>query len=141
MIRRYRKTIFMAVISGMAASLLVVSMWFFSGVDAATFDSNLIPSSTATYKLGASGQVWTSVNDIIYFSGSNVGIGVSSPGQTLEVNGGIRINTTTSKPTCASAQRGTFWVTQGGAGVADSAQVCAKDSSDVYSWRSIATIP
>ena len=137
MMRRYQKTILYAIISGCAVSLVVVFMWFFNGVDAATFDSNLIPSSTATYKIGASGQVWTSVNDIIYFSGSNVGIGVSSPGQTLEVNGGIRINTTTSKPTCASAQRGTFWVTQGGEGIADSVQVCAKDSSDAYEWRTI----
>ncbi len=139
--RRYQKIIFYAIISGLATSLLVVSVLFFRGVDAATFDSNLIPSSTATYKLGASGQIWTSVNDIIYFSGSNVGIGVSSPGQTLEVNGGVRLNTTNAQPTCASAQRGTFWVTQSGTGVKDKVEVCAKNSSDVYGWVSIATIP
>lgn len=127
----------MAGTMGTAAGLLVVTIWFYSGASAATFDSNLIPSSTATYSLGVSGQIWSSINQVLYFSGSNVGIGVSSPGQTLEVNGGLRLNTTNSKPTCASAQRGTFWVTQGGAGVADTVTVCAKDSSNAYSWRTI----
>lgn len=59
-------------------------------VSAATFDSNVIPSSTATYKLGVSGNTWSSINDIINFSGSNVGIGTASPGAALEVSGTIR---------------------------------------------------
>ncbi|MBI2888912.1 MAG: hypothetical protein HYY10_03240 [Candidatus Liptonbacteria bacterium] len=106
-------------------------------VNAATFDSNLIPSSTATYDVGVTSQVWRSVNNVLYFSGSNVGVGISSPGQTLEVNGGVRLNTTTSKPTCDSTQRGTFWVTQSAGGVKDSVQVCAKDAADAYAWRTI----
>jgi type II secretory pathway pseudopilin PulG len=57
-------------------------------VSAATFDSNILPSSTATYSLGTSGNIWNSVNNIIYFSGSNVGIGVSSPQAALDVSGG-----------------------------------------------------
>ncbi|MCR4328713.1 MAG: hypothetical protein NUV53_04360 [Patescibacteria group bacterium] len=106
-------------------------------VSAATFDSNLIPSTTATYDVGVSSQVWRSINNILYFSGSNVGIGVVSPGQTLEVEGGARLNTTDSRPTCDSSQRGTFWVTQSGAGVKDAVAVCAKDSGDTYAWRTI----
>ncbi|MDP2598390.1 MAG: type II secretion system protein [Candidatus Liptonbacteria bacterium] len=107
-------------------------------VNAATFDSNVVPSSTATYSLGVSGQVWTSVNGVLYFSGSNVGIGVSSPAQALEVNGGLRLNTATAQPTCdATSTRGTFWVVENGAGVQDSVQVCAKNSSDAYGWRTI----
>jgi competence protein ComGC len=106
-------------------------------VNAATFDSNLVPSTTATYDVGVTSQVWRSVNNVLYFSGSNVGVGVSSPGQTLEVNGGLRLNTTASKPTCSSSQRGTFWVTQAAGGVKDDVQVCAKDSGDAYSWRTI----
>lgn len=106
-------------------------------VSAATFDSNLIPSSTATYNLGVTGQIWNSVNNIIYFSGSNVGIGVSNPAQTLEINGGLRLNTTATKPTCSSSQRGTFWVTQSGAGVKDAVEVCVKNASDTYSWFAI----
>lgn len=55
---------------------------------AATFDSNVIPSSTATYDLGVSSQIWRSVNNSIYFSGSNVGIGIIAPTQALQVAGG-----------------------------------------------------
>lgn len=58
-----------------------------SRVSAATFDSNVVPSSTATYNLGVTGQVWSSVNNVINFSGSNVGIGVS-PTQVFQVSGG-----------------------------------------------------
>ncbi|MBM3257448.1 MAG: hypothetical protein FJY98_03970 [Candidatus Liptonbacteria bacterium] len=106
-------------------------------VNAATFDSNLIPSSTALYDVGVTSQIWRSVNNIIYFSGANVGVGVSNPGQTLEVNGGVRLNTTTSKPTCDADQRGTFWVTQASGGVKDSVEVCAKSAADSYAWRTI----
>lgn len=67
----------------------------------------------------------------------NVGIGVVSPGTRLEVNGGVRINTVTAKPTCDSSKRGTFWVEQGGAGVKDNVEVCAKDAVDAYAWRTI----
>ncbi len=57
-------------------------------VSAATFDSNVIPSSAATYKLGLAGQTWSSVNDLIYFNGSNVGIGTPSANSKLQVSGG-----------------------------------------------------
>jgi hypothetical protein len=49
----------------------------------------------------------------------------------------MRLNTTAAKPTCDSTQRGTFWVTQGAAGVKDIVEVCAKDASDAYAWRTI----
>lgn len=55
---------------------------------AATFDSNLVPSTGATYGLGAAAGDWRSINNTIYFSGSNVGIGASSPSQKLQVSGG-----------------------------------------------------
>ncbi|MBI2623584.1 MAG: hypothetical protein HYW65_03350 [Candidatus Liptonbacteria bacterium] len=106
-------------------------------VNAATFDSNLVPSTTATYDVGVTSQVWKSVNNILYFSGSNVGIGVLSPGQTLEVNGGVRLNTTDSKPTCSASQRGTLWVVQSGAGVADTVQACVKSAADSYAWQNL----
>ncbi len=106
-------------------------------VSAATFDSNILPSANNTYKLGNAAQDWTSINNTIYFSSGYVGIGAASPGQTLEVNGGVRLNTVTSKPTCASAQRGTFWVTESGAGIKDAAEVCVKNASDTYIWSTI----
>jgi len=43
-----------------------------------------------------------------------------------------------SAPPLATADfRGTIWVTRGGAGVADTVQVCAKDAADAYAWRTI----
>jgi hypothetical protein len=68
-------------------------------------------------------------------SAGRVGIGAVSPTRELEVNGGVRLNTATSKPACDATARGTFWVTQGGAGVKDSAELCAKDAADTYVWR------
>jgi len=66
-----------------------------------------------------------------------VGVGTTSPGRELEVNGGLRLNTATAKPTCNSSNRGTFWVVNGGAGVKDTVEVCAKDAGDAYAWRTI----
>jgi hypothetical protein len=64
----------------------------------------------------------------------NVGIGTEDPTQKLEVNGGVRFNTSTSRPTCSATTRGTFWFVKGGTGVADSAAVCAKNASNTYAW-------
>lgn len=54
--------------------------------------------------------------------------------------GGLQLSSGT-KPTCNAATRGLIWYTAGGAGIADTAEICAKSSSDVYAYRSIATIP
>ncbi|MEK7510304.1 MAG: dockerin type I repeat-containing protein [Patescibacteria group bacterium] len=67
----------------------------------------------------------------------DIGIGVASPSQRLEVNGGVRLNTSTPKPLCTSAIRGTVWFTQGGAGVKDTLEVCAKNAGGVYAWRTL----
>jgi len=62
-------------------------------VSAATFDSNIIPSSTAAYSLGTSALTWSSINQTIYFSGSNVGIGTTAnPVDTLELNGHLYLD-------------------------------------------------
>ncbi len=106
-------------------------------VGAATFDSNIIPAANNTYNLGVTSQTWQSINNLLYFSGSNVGIGASSPGQTLEVNGGVRLNANASKPTCNSSQRGTFWMVRSGAGIKDTVEVCIKKADDTYIWSSI----
>lgn len=45
-----------------------------------------------------------------------------------------------SKPACGSTYRGVVWHEFGGAGVADTVEVCTKDSSDVYAWVAAATI-
>jgi len=80
-------------------------------VSAATFDSNVVPSSTATYKLGASGQIWSSVNDIINFSGTNVGVGVAVPAAKFQVsNGDIYIDTINKGLILKSPDGTCFWV-------------------------------
>lgn len=72
-------------------------------------------------------------------TGNTVGIGTTSvsSGQKLEINGGLTLSTATAKPTCSSTTRGTFWVTQGAAGVKDSVEVCAKDAANAYAYRTI----
>jgi hypothetical protein len=67
----------------------------------------------------------------------NVGIGTTSPAQKLEVNGGVMLNTNTAKPACSSTVRGTFWFVKSAAGVKDLVEVCAKDATNAYAWRTI----
>ena len=66
-----------------------------------------------------------------------VGLGTSIPDQALEVNGGMQLNTNASKPSCEVTVRGTFWFTQGGVGIQDTAEVCAKDSANAYAWSTL----
>lgn len=68
----------------------------------------------------------------------NLGIGVNDPGQKLEVNGGVRLNTATAKPACNAAVRGTMWFEQQGTGVADLMYVCMKNAADGYNWVQVA---
>ncbi|HQA96215.1 MAG TPA: type II secretion system protein, partial [Candidatus Colwellbacteria bacterium] len=60
-------------------------------VSAATFDSDLLPDTTNTRSIGTSALRWQNlnVNGTAYFAG-NVGIGVSTPSQKLEINGNIK---------------------------------------------------
>lgn len=64
---------------------------------------------------------------------------VDEEGVVLTANGneGIRLTTIGSKPTCDSVIRGRIWRTEGGAGVADTAEMCTKDAGDAYAWRSL----
>jgi hypothetical protein len=65
----------------------------------------------------------------------SVGVGTATPTEKLEVNGGVKLNTTSAKPTCSATTRGTLWFTQGATNVKDSLEVCAKNASNVYAWR------
>lgn len=69
-------------------------------------------------------------------TGSTEGILVVSSAS----GGGLQL-TTGSKPTCNVSNRGLIWYTAGGTGVADTAEICTKSSSDTYAYRSIATTP
>ncbi len=62
-------------------------------VSAATFDSNILPASSTPLNLGIAGQTWSSINQNMYFSGSNVGIGTTNnPMDTLELNGRLYLD-------------------------------------------------
>lgn len=82
-------------------------------------------------------------------SSGNVGIGTDVPKQSLEVNGGIRLNNTAnsikakaSKPSCnnttgPTTDGGVLWFTAGASGVKDTLEVCAKDDYNNYAWRTV----
>jgi len=95
--------------------------------------ANSVPGSIlfGTTPIGSNGVV----TRMVIKNDGNVGIGTQTPGQKLEVNGGIKLNTTDVKPACDATTRGTLWFTQGAAGVKDDMEVCAKDAADVYMWR------
>jgi len=97
-------------------------------LNAQTYDIDF-QTGTVTNETGDANTVMKIKNN------GNVGIGTTAPGQALEVNGGVRVNTATAKPTCNAAARGTLWMTQGASGVKDAIEMCAKDASDAYVWR------
>lgn len=103
-----------------------------SRVSAATFDSDIVPSTT-NLKIGTSGSLWSSINNLIYFSGTNVGFNVAGPTQQVEVNGGVRLNTAIARPSCDTNARGTLWFTNNGANK-DTLAVCARSDSSTIGW-------
>jgi hypothetical protein len=58
----------------------------------------------------------------------------------LTVDKGVQLVTGT-RPTCSTTTRGTSWYVAGGAGQADTYQICVKNSSDVFAWVDVAPIP
>lgn len=91
-----------------------------------------------TISTTAPGTAFSSERFRIAASG-NVGIGTTAPTQKLEINGGLRLWSSTVKPTtCDATLRGTLWFVQGmTAGVADSLEVCAKDAAGNYAWHAL----
>jgi hypothetical protein len=87
MIEKKKQYIFGALL---VATLLVTVIL---NVSAATFDSDIVPNSNGNYRLGTSAGDWSSINDTIFFNGSNVGIADSSfsPGSQLHVRGDVRV--------------------------------------------------
>lgn len=103
-------------------------------VSAATFDSDIVPNSDNSLDVGVSGQRF---KNAVFSGGIGLGIDVPISPVRLEIDGGMRLNTAIAKPACGAGMRGTFWVTQGGAGVKDNVEVCAKDAANIYAWRVI----
>ncbi len=77
----------------------------------------------------------TKAERMLITGAGNVGIGTSAPSQKLEVNGGVRMNTATARPTtCDATTRGTIWFVQDAANQNDSLSVCALKAG-VYGWQ------
>ncbi len=110
-------------------------------VSAASFDSNINASGT-NLAIGSVANEWKSINNTIFFSGSNVGINTTqfTPTQSLEVrNGGFRLanesGVATSSLTCDSAtNRGTLWFVKGSGSARDTIVVCGQTGSSTYQW-------
>ena len=62
--------------------------------------------------------------------------GITADGP-VSLTGGMSLKTSAPEPTCDASVRGTQWFTQGGAGVKDTLEVCAKDATDTYAWRTL----
>lgn len=108
--------------------------WQFDAVNTSTFYAPAyISIDTGSATAGRVERVKVS-------SGGNVGIGyfgTANPTQRLEVKGGVKINSTGTKPTCDSTVRGTIWVTQSTTTAADAVEVCSKDAGTTYSWKAL----
>ncbi len=87
------------------------------------------PTGTATNDY-AIYQQGTQTN---YFEGS-LGLGTTQPTARLEIDGGLRLNTTVARPTCDADQRGTFWVQQRDAGEDDFVWACLRNSTQDHNW-------
>lgn len=82
-----------------------------------------------------------------------VGISTTTPTQTLEVNGGIRIfpvtqdankettPTATTRPACGPSRRGTLWFVPQTSG-ADSLEICmATSNGGTFAWKAVTIAP
>jgi hypothetical protein len=97
-------------------------------------DVNHLRFGTSTSSIGAGfseSMRITSSGDLL------VGTLVADADDKVVINGPIRIDDTGAQPTCDSGIQGMFWYEEGGAGVKDTVDVCAKDAGDAYAWRSI----
>ncbi len=95
--------------------------------------STITSNGTISFSTAASAAL-TSAPNLFIGANGNVGVGTATPATALEVAGGLRINTTTAKPTCDTTQRGTAWLQQGAGGVADLMYFCMKTTADTYQW-------
>jgi hypothetical protein len=59
------------------------------------------------------------------------------PGARVSSEGALQNLPYGAQPACDAAARGMFWHAQGAAGVKDDVQVCAKDATDGFAWRSL----
>lgn len=119
-----------------------------SGTPTTNFGSAILFRLASATVLGRDaariGTLWTTATDasrtsaITFQTVNNAGsltelmrvTGDSTIVQSVQWNTG-------SKPTCNSGNRGKVWYVAGGAGVADTFEVCKKDAADAYAWTAL----
>jgi len=111
-----------------------VSLWM--DADDATYDSEFgvyVYNDGTTQGAGVNVKV---LSGLVYAS-------LDTDNNSIVVNepDGVFFNTFSSKPTCAVGVRGSMWRTTGGAGAADTIEICMKNSSDTYAWYALVTVP
>ena len=129
-----------------------VGYFYFGSIDPSTGGKN------AAGIAAAAGPAWTSTSTPANLSfetanttGSRVermrityygylGLGTVNPQQKLDVAGAIRTSNTTSKPACNTSNRGSIWFYKNdtaSSGAPDSLDICAKDNTGAFVWKSI----
>jgi hypothetical protein len=80
----------------------------------------------------------------VCFKGSSL-FQVTRDGTTKPVSSvspeGFQDVSTNSRPSCAAANRGTFYVEKGAGHVADKPYLCARESDGTFAWISLAPVP
>jgi hypothetical protein len=68
---------------------------------------------------------------------SNETLGTKTLGSTSHPWQALVLGADAAAPACSADERGKIYITRGAAGVKDAVQVCAKDVSNNYAWRTL----
>jgi len=120
--------------------------------------AGVVLSSGAEFRNPGTGNLWVQAQDTLIQSGDasfptrlmikpTAGQGTSNQHEWYDTSGAltsyvspvgaVAIKPSGSQPACDAAHRFQYWSTAGGAGVKDKVEVCAKDATDTYAWRTI----
>jgi hypothetical protein len=94
------------------------------------------PLSTGSYVFSANGG---GTIQPLRLTGSPITMGgaIGTYTATMPSTGGMQLLGTLGLPSCNVGNRGLLFYTAGNAGFKDGYQVCAKDATDTYAWRTI----
>lgn len=94
-------------------------------------------ASSDLFKVDVAGNTTVAGNLVVASTSGTDGILTVS---STSSGGGVQL-TSGTKPTCDTSKRGLIWYVAGGTSVADTIQICAKNSSNSFAWINMATIP
>jgi hypothetical protein len=103
------------------------------------FPPGVVPLATWS----ASGGAWIAgTNDVALQSGgpafiAGTNVTLTQTGNTVTIAASLEALPTGAQPACALSTGGFMWYSPGATGVKDSVQVCAKDATNTYAWRTL----